>query len=697
MSFVTIGTNMHLAAVLVFALIAFWIVARGRQATHALPLAVACGLTAVWALLAMATPQALAAQIAEAVRNAGWLGFLYALWRQGSGAARTGGVVALYLVMFALTGVSIGVALLMQLPSRYAALHDAVAMTLDTLRITGAIGGLVLVHNLYLAAQVEARSAIRLPMAGLAALWLFDLNLYTMAYLGRGWTDELFALRGAVALASAPAFALAARRSQNWSLRLSRTMTFQSLGLVACGLYIVVVLLMTSALDMLGGEAAQMAQIVIVFAASLAALVLLPSPRFRAWFRVKIAKHLFRHRYDYRAEWLRFTETLGRPGEDEAPLGARVVKAVGDIVEAPGGLLFVPEAGGTIAVQAEWHSLCEAVPGVLLMNEATRMWFADLGRVIELDRLRDGSDRSAEQDARHIPQWMVSEPRAWVLVPLVHFGKLAGLVLLERPAIDRALDWEDFDLLKVVGRQAASYLAEARGQEALSDVARFDEFNRRFAFIMHDIKNLVSQLSLLTRNAERHADNPEFRSDMIATLKSSTGRMNDLLARLSQHNKGKGELPRAIAAGMVCEGVAEAQRGQHPVVTQGDMRLIIRADGQRLEQALSHFVQNAVDTSPPAEPVTILIARDDNEARITVSDKGAGMQAAFIREQLFKPFVSTKPGGFGIGAFEAQALVQAMGGRVEVASRPGYGTSMTIVLPLARENDLPLANASLAA
>ena len=90
--------------------------------------------------------------------------------------------------------------------------------------------------------------------------------------------------------------------------------------------------------------------------------------------------------------------------------------------------------------------------------------------------------------------------------------------MLAAPEFRRALDWEDFDLLRTAGRQAASSLAEAQGQEALANAQRFEEFNRRFAFILHDMKNLVSQLSLLSRNAERHADNPEFRADMVATL-----------------------------------------------------------------------------------------------------------------------------------------------------------------------------------
>ncbi len=115
-------------------------------------------------------------------------------------------------------------------------------------------------------------------------------------------------------------------------------------------------------------------------------------------------------------------------------------------------------------------------------------------------------------------------------MPLIHGERLFGLILLASPEYRRVLDWEDFDLLRTAGRQAASSLAEAHGQEALSNAQRFEEFNRRFAFILHDIKNLVSQLSLLSRNAERHADNPEFRADMVATL-AQLGRQDERAAR----------------------------------------------------------------------------------------------------------------------------------------------------------------------
>jgi signal transduction histidine kinase len=74
----------------------------------------------------------------------------------------------------------------------------------------------------------------------------------------------------------------------------------------------------------------------------------------------------------------------------------------------------------------------------------------------------------------------------------------------------------------------------------------------------------------------------------------------------------------------------------------------------------------------------------DGEAAIDIVDRGCGMSADFVRTRLFQPFASTKQSGFGIGAFEARALVVAMGGRIEVESREGAGTRFTIFLPRGR-------------
>ncbi len=455
----------------------------------------------------------------------------------------------------------------------------------------------------------------------------------------------------------------------------SRAVALGGIAIAAAATYFLAIVGAAALLHAQGGVAAAIALFVLPIVSAIAAAALLPARRTRAWVQVMLAKHLFAHRYDYRAEWLRFTATLGRPAEAAEPLQVRVIKAIADIVHAPAGLLLLPEAEG-LSAKAGWNRPAVGLPTGPLLNELLAT-----GRIVELDALR--RDDADPVEAAAIPEWIFADAQAWAIVPLIHFDRLAGAVLIERPAIARTLDWEDFDLLRVVGRQVASYLAEAQGQDALSESQRFDEFNRRFAFIIHDIKNLVSQLSLVARNAERHADNPAFRTDMIATLNSSSARMNDLLARLSQHNKARPEEPRTVSLFEIVETVAKAKRVAHPIVVSGHPRMLAVADPARLETALAHIVQNAIEASAPADPVTIEIVCVGVDTGIVVTDTGCGMTADFMAGQLFRPFTSTKDNGFGIGAYEARALVTGMAGRLTVKSEPGEGSRFAIWLPSA--------------
>ncbi|ARS27204.1 XrtA/PEP-CTERM system histidine kinase PrsK [Sphingomonas sp. KC8] len=653
-----IGVWSHAGAAILFAALAMWQVQRPRGGMQRRTLALAFAMTAAWAVVVVvAGPGTLVARIGETGRNLAWLGFMFGLLRQGTGVETRSTVVILYLVLACVGAGQIVVDVLTGQIAGHARAAEALFFAILLLRMTFAVGALVLVHNLYTAATPDARWGIRLPMIALAAMWAYDLNLYTVAYLSHQWPLSLYVGRGIIMILLTPLFALASRRNARWRMRISRAVTFQSLSLMAIGFYLIAMVIVARGIELIGGDYAQLAQVTVVFGMSIAALVFLPIGRIRAWLKVKIAKHLFQHRYDYRVEWVRFTDTIGRPDQNADPLDERVIQAIADIMESPGGLLLGPDGGGGLTLVAQWNWPTAEVPAVAADAGFIRQVEAT-GRIIEFDAARRDEDGSGATT----PDWILPELRVWAGVPLIHYDQLVGLVLLARPRVDRGLDWEDFDLLRVAGRQVASYLAEARGQEALNESRRFDEFNRRFAFIMHDIKNLVSQLSLLARNAERHADNPDFRADMIATLHSSTAKMNDLLARLSQHNTGRVAEPRPVVLRTIAEAVASARTHQHSVRVDGSADIVASADPHRLDQALGHLVQNAIDVSPPDEPVWLHIERRGLEAVIAVVDRGQGMSAEFVRTRLYKPFASTKSGGFGIGAFEARSLIAAMGG-----------------------------------
>jgi putative PEP-CTERM system histidine kinase len=359
------------------------------------------------------------------------------------------------------------------------------------------------------------------------------------------------------------------------------------------------------------------------------------------------------------------------------------------MADAPGGLLLVSDGGRGIAVAASWN-WASASPPADQLADAFEFWTGveGSGHIIEFQGLRDGwADR--RDKSLTIPPWLLVDDNVWAGVPLIHHKKLIGIVVLGAPEYRRALDWEDFDLLRTAGNQAASSLAEAFGQEALANAQRFEEFNRRFAFILHDIKNLVSQLSLVARNAERHADNPAFRADMVATLQSSVGKMNDLLVRLAPHSQARIHAPEPQPLRPLLAAAIAAKRGERDVELVGDAGLWAKVDAAALEQAVGHLVQNALEASPATEPVTVRVTGDGATASIAIADKGCGMDGDFVRNRLFQPFVSTKEDGFGIGAFEARSLVAAMGGRLSVDSRPGKGTTFTIQLPAAQESAPP--------
>jgi len=614
-------------------------------------------------------------RVAEALRNLAWLGFMYALIRRDPRTPEHRAVAILYGIVVLLVLVNASLTMLW-IGSDGSILPEIATLRL-VLHMMAAISAVVLVHHLYTAAAPGTRGGIRLVVVALAAMWGVDLLIYGEAWFA-GFPEQLVVARGLVMVVAAPALLIAVTRNGDWSLHLSRTVAWQTLSLAAVLLYAALMVAATSFIALVSGDDARLWQTAFVVGSTATGLAFLASPRVRAWTKVKVAKHLFRHRYDYRSEWIRFTDTLGKP-DDAAPLDQRIVKAVADLTDSPAGLLLVPESAGLgVGLDWNWDLPSGSAPAAL----AT--YLVDTGRIVELDAIRTGDTDAVEAAA--IPQWM-RDGDGWAIVPLAHLGRLQGAILLARPPIDRALDWEDFDLLRIAGRHVASYLAEARAQEALADAQRFDEFNRRFAFILHDVKNLVSQLTLVARNTERHADNPEFRVDMVATLKDSAGRMNDLLARLSQHHRARADTLQPVALRDLLERVAGTRKAYHPVTVSGDAGLLAQADPTRLEQLLAHLLQNAIEASAADAPVALALTADASHATIIVEDHGCGMTPAFLRDQLFKPFASSKPAGFGIGAFEARQLAEAMGGHVTVTSQPGHGTRFCVHLPHARSLD----------
>ena len=653
----------HALVAMLFAGVAL---AAGRSARPVAPralLVAALVSAALWALaVAGIGARDAATQIAAGIRDLTWLAVLFALtrpsrWRGGAFLA-TGAAMVL--------GTILGVAadLARGGPGAPVLAHGALAPWM-----LAATGALVLAGRSRLSGA--AAGGRHVLIGAMAVMWTASLLLDALAWSGTA-TEVLAPARGLAMAAVGALAAVAVHRGGAWTLQPSRTLAMRTITVATILAALAVTATVSGAMANWGGAQTRLAQTAFVIGTGVSLLTFASTPWLRAWAKVVVAKHLFSHRYDYRVAWIRFTATLADDDDAARPIAERVVRAMAELTDSPSGLLLRTGMAGLEPVAAwRWDvpSTKEPAPGLDDHLAATR-------RIVALDDVRLGT--APPEEAAVVPRWLLALSAAWALVPLVHGERLVGAIVLARPLVDRALDWEDFDLLGVAARQVAGYLAEDAAHAALAEAQRFEEFNRRFAFLLHDFKNLVSQMALVARNAERHADNPAFRADMIATLRDTSQRMTAILSRLSHQPAGPaGEPARLVDVRALAERIADARRAQHPVAVIGE-RCHAQVPPAALETAIAHLLQNAIEASPAGVPVTLAV----EERGIAVIDRGAGMSAGFVRDALFKPFVSAKPAGFGLGAYEARTLVTAMGGRLEVESHEGEGTCFRITLPV---------------
>ena len=473
----------------------------------------------------------------------------------------------------------------------------------------------------------------------------------------------------------APLLALAMARNREWrvDIHVSRQVVLHTATLVASGCFLVAVAVVAVLLRGFGGDWGLVLQLAMLFGSIVVLATVLSSGSVRRRLKFLISRNFYTHHYDYRVEWLKFIELVSEPKIGEE-LSVRIIRALAEFVDSPAGVLWSLSHGIGYYPTAAWK---QPIPGDCKVPIDDPFVFG----------FRNGSWIQARSSDAGENTWPIASDKAWLAVPLSHRTEVIGFVVLDRATHMINPDWEAFDLLRAAGRQAASYLAEERSTKVLRDSELLTEYSKRFAFVVHDIKNLASQLNLIVSNAARHIGDPEFQRDMLRTVEDSVARMNNLLSQLKADAAPRP--PRLLNPNLVVSAVA-AEFADAPVAVEARDEIgtcTVTIDPERLRSALTHLVQNAVDVSCPGDRVIISSHRFGTRLLIEVTDNGPGMDDAFIRDELFLPFRSTKSGGYGIGAFQTRELIRMAGGDLEVISEKGFGTRMRIILPLVSERE----------
>jgi putative PEP-CTERM system histidine kinase len=540
------------------------------------------------------------------------------------------------------------------------------------------IVGFVLVEQVYRNTREGRLWSVKLLWFGTGGLIAYDLCLYSTALLFRQIPPAMWEARGAANALCIPLLAAGVLRNSGWSpgVFMSRRPALYTFSIIAVGLYLMAMAIAGYYVRQFGGSWGGAAQLLFLFAAALLLVLVLFSGQARAEIRVFLTKHFSPYKYDYRAEWLRLTRTLASASDDS--LADRVIRALGQVVNSDAGGLWVVTkeglcvpAGGDLAGP---DSPSVSASSEFLLFATEREWITDLSA----DRISQRNDQPS------VPEWLLATPRAWLVVPLLQEERMVAFVVLARPLAPQTLAWEDLDLLRAVARHAAGYVALDYAARTLAQARQFEAYNRFAAFMMHDLKNLIAQQTLVVQNAARHRDKPEFIDDAISTIDGSVKRMSRLLEQL-RRGETAGHVRRVNLAEICAETVRQcADRKPEPVLGGEPAVLEAILSAERFALVLEHVIRNAQDATAANGSVRIEIRRNAQHAEIEVADTGCGMDAAFVRHRLFRPFDTTKGSqGMGIGAFQTREFVLAAGGDVQVESSPGRGTRFVISLPLA--------------
>lgn len=613
----------------------------------------------------------------DLLRYAFWFGFALALLQPEAAAqeARTrGGLVRMaWALLAAALAARVGAVLLPEFGA--ALIRPLLASSLAL-----AVFGLVLVEQVFRGQSESGQWNAKLVCLAMGVGFLFDLFLHAEAVMFGRFDSGTLEARGLVHAIAVPLLVVASRRHDSWieKMRVSRAAAFYSATLLLAGGYLVFVAAAGYYVRYVGGSWGRALQITLLFGAGLLLLLLLLlSGTLRSRLRVFLGKHFFRYRYDYRQEWLRFTARLSASGSPNE-IGSSVIQALADLVESPGGSLWSRGIDGDQFVQAaRWNApaIAEREP----KSSSLCRFMLERDWVVDLAEFRNQPRRYGELV---LPLWLTTSPSTWLVIPLVVAEELTGFVVLMTPRTAFDLNWEVRDLLKTAARQAAAFLAHTHATEALLESRKLDAFHRMSAFVVHDLKNIVTQLSLMMKNAERHSDNPEFQQDMILTVQHSLEKMRQMILQLREGQAPAGGSPGVDLAAVLMRVGASARQGSREVELEVIDRIATRGDETRLERVIGHVVQNALDATPPSGQVAVRLYRDAGRAVVEVRDTGVGMTPEFVQNRLYRPFNTTKTTGMGIGAYESHQYLKELGGSIDVFSEVGRGTTVRMFMPL---------------
>jgi putative PEP-CTERM system histidine kinase len=466
----------------------------------------------------------------------------------------------------------------------------------------------------------------------------------------------------------------------------SHSFLYNSFTVLIAGIYLLIVGVAAKLIHYFEVESSIYLNAFLIFLAILGLSIILLSDRFRRRLKRFIGIHLKRSKYDYRKEWTEFAQATTSLMEIR-DLCTAIVKKISKTFEALSVTLWLVDekdeglvmGGSTVLTDAQAKGIAslkrEGKELIRIMRE--KQVTVDLGETKE----------SGAKDLEEINPDFLKEARIRYCAPLTASGRFIGLLALDERVAYEPFTLADFDLFKTIADQTASMLLNLQLAENLREAKEAEAFQTISAFMMHDLKNLASSLSLTIQNLPIHFENPDFRQDALKIMEQGVTRINRMCNQLSELGKKielnivEADLNHLVKNSVYCIN------GSSTVKLVTDLQPLphLMVDTEQIQKVMTNLILNANEAVGGTGEIRVTTEQKNRWAIFSVSDNGCGMSEEFVERSLFRPFKTTKKQGIGIGLYQSKMIVEAHKGRIEVESEEGRGSTFRVFLPLAEK------------
>lgn len=222
-----------------------------------------------------------------------------------------------------------------------------------------------------------------------------------------------------------------------------------------------------------------------------------------------------------------------------------------------------------------------------------------------------------------------------------------------------------------------------RAREAMIERDNLATLGRMVATIAHEIRN---PLSIIRASAERVRRRHGVDDEALAFITEEVDGLDRVLTGYLQFARSQPAAFTPVPAARVLRRAliaieAEAAAKHLDVRVDEDAGLVIRGDERRARQAVLNVLLNAVQATPEHGTIAVTLARDGQNAGVTVVDGGPGIDPAIVKD-VTRPFFTTRSDGSGLGLTVVQSVMEEHGGSLRIDAAPGGGARVTLSFPL---------------